>query len=330
MMTTMTEKPLISVIVPVYNVEKYLPKCMEMLLSQTYPDLEIVLVDDGSPDGSAALCDEYAAKERRVCVYHKPNGGLSDARNYGIERAKGEYITCIDADDYPDRDYVEYLWQLLCENDVKMSICQLRVQTSGGKNLDQGRPGSEVLDNKTCIKRMMYHDVIDTTACAKLYHRSLFENVRYPVGRYFEDIGTTYELMLLCEKIAVGYESKYNYIYRDDSIVNSAFNPRKLDLLDMTDKMAADVSSVYPDLEGAVLRRRVYARFSTLNQMFNVTDPEDIRKREEIIAFILENSDAVAADPLTPSRDRMAIRALKPGFGVYKKLWKLYLKIQKG
>ena len=105
----MSERPLISVVLPIYNIASYLPRCMEALLSQTYTELELLMVDDGSTDDSAALCDAYERKDARIRVFHKPNGGLSDARNYAIERAQGEYITCIDPDDYVDQDYVEYL-----------------------------------------------------------------------------------------------------------------------------------------------------------------------------------------------------------------------------
>ena len=116
--------PLISVVLPIYNIEAYLDRCMEAVLGQTYRNLEILMVDDGSPDGCPAMCDAYAAKDPRVIALHKENGGLSDARNYGIARARGEYITCIDPDDYVDADYVEYLYGLIDKYGTKMSICQ--------------------------------------------------------------------------------------------------------------------------------------------------------------------------------------------------------------
>ena len=122
--------PLISVVLPIYNIEAYLDRCMEAVLGQTYRNLEILMVDDGSPDGCPAMCDAYAAKDPRVIALHKENGGLSDARNYGIARARGEYITCIDPDDYVDADYVEYLYGLIDKYGTKMSICQATISST--------------------------------------------------------------------------------------------------------------------------------------------------------------------------------------------------------
>lgn len=316
------DAPLISIVLPIYNIEDYLQKCMDSLLVQTYQNLEIIMVDDGATDNSGRICDEYLKKDARIKVFHKKNGGLSDARNYGIERAAGEYITCIDPDDYVDPDYIRYLYSLIEKYHTRMSVCQHRVVFDNGSVDEKGASGDEALSDKTCIERMLYHDVIDTSAWAKLYHRSLFEAVKYPYGKLFEDIATTYQLMLQCDKIAVGYESKYNYIVRSSSIVNCKFNARKLDLLEMTDRMGKDVVAAYPDLQAAVLRRRVYARFSTLNQMLDA-DGWD-KERQEIIRFIKSNQNAVLSNPKTPKRDIAAIRLLSVGYPVYKQFWKLY------
>ena len=116
-------RPLISVVLPIYNIEAYLDRCMEAVLNQTYDNLEILMVDDGSPDGCGAMCDRYAREDSRVKALHKENGGLSDARNYGIAHSTGEYITCIDPDDYVDLDFVEYLYGLAAKYSARMSIC---------------------------------------------------------------------------------------------------------------------------------------------------------------------------------------------------------------
>lgn len=314
--------PLVSVILPVYNIAEHLPKCMASLLGQSYPNLELILVDDGSTDGSSALCDEYAAVDGRAVVCHKPNGGLSDARNHGIARARGEYITCVDPDDYVDGDYVAYLYGLAQKYGARMAIGQHRVWRGDRVIHEYGGAGDEALPAKDCIERMLYHDVIDTSAWGKLYGAELFQGVTYPVGMQFEDIATTYRLMMKCESIAVGYESKYNYILRETSIVRGAFNPHKLDLLEMTDAMGREVSAAWPDLADAVLRRRVYARFSTLNQMLD-TD-ECPGERSEIIRFIRAHAGAVLKNPKAPRRDKLAIAALAMGYPLYRRVWKLY------
>lgn len=324
----MNNTPLISIILPIYNIEKYLPKCMESILCQTYKNLEIIMVDDGSTDNCAILCDSYKKKDSRIVVYHKYNGGLSDARNYGIQHANGLYITCIDPDDYVDSDYVEYLYNLTQKYNVHMSICQHRVHYDNGLIKEYGKAGNELLTAEKCIERMLYHDIIDTSAWAKLYHRSLFEYVHYPKNKLFEDIGTTYKLMMQCSKIAVGYESKYNYIFHENSIVNSKFNPKKLDLLEMTDLMATDVQKFYPQLIHAIRRRQVYARISTLNQMLDANNYD--KERQEIISYIKQNTFEILTNVQAPKRDKIAIFLLTIHYSIYKLCWKIYRKTTSG
>ena len=316
------EKPLVSIILTIYNIEHYLPKCMDSLFRQTYENLEFIMVDDGSKEECAKLVDEYQAKDARVVVYHKKNGGLSDARNYGIKHARGKYITCVDPDDYVDDDYVEYLYTILMKFNAKMSIAQHRVRYDNGSVKENGTKGNERISTERCLERMLYHDVIDTSACSKLYHYSLFETVQYPDGRLFEDIATTYKLMMQCEYIAVGYESKYNYVFHDKSIVNSDFRPAKFDLLEMTDRMASDVVKRFPKLEDAVLRRQVYARFSTLNQMLNTTEYR--AEKKEIIKFIKNSKWKILRNPNAPKRDKIAILLLSISAATYKYIWLSY------
>lgn len=315
-------KPVISIILPIYNIEKYLDKCMDSIINQTYKNLEIIMVDDGSTDGCGVKCDGFLKQDRRVVVYHKTNGGLSDARNYGISRANGEYIACIDPDDYVDLDYIEYLFDILMKYNSRMSICQHRVRYSNGTVKDYGKNGDEALSAKCCVERLLYHDVIDTSAWAKLYHKSLFEKVQYPKGRIFEDIGTTYALMLQCDYIAVGYQSKYNYIFHDNSVVNSEFKPNKLDLLEMTDIMGKNVEKIFPDLSEAVLRRRVYSRISTLNQMLTISNYE--KEKKDILEFIRKNRGKVLKNNKAPIRDKIALIMLTFSYSFYKFCWLLY------
>ena len=315
------EANLISIIVPVYNVEAYIANCLDSLLSQSYSEYEIITVDDGSTDSSGAICDDYSQKFERVVSLHKKNGGLSDARNYGLEHAKGGFIMFVDSDDYVDSDCLEYLYSLLKKYKTRLSMCQLRVVLENGRTIDHGVEGDELLTGKKCLERMLYHDMVDTTACAKLYDVSLFDDVRYPQGKQFEDIGTTYKFFLKCNDVAMGYASKYNYIFRSSSIVNCDFNPKKFDLLDMTDNMGAEVLKEYPDLSKAVMRRRVYSRFSTLNQMLRTDQFPD--KKKELIRFINTNGALVIKDQLVPKRDKLAIILLRMSFGLYRFVWLL-------
>lgn len=319
--------PLISIILPVYNVEEYLSRCMKSVLNQTYEKLEIILIDDGSTDNSGKLCDMYRMRDKRIKVIHKQNGGLSDARNTGIDIANGEYITCIDSDDYVDLDYVEYLYGLIEKYNTKVSLCSHRIVRENSV-IELGNKRVEVLSAKQCLESMCYHKQVDTSAWGKLYHVTLFNDIRYPKGRLFEDIGTTYRLFIKAGFIACGFESKYSYIIRSNSIATSKFSERKLDLLLMTDQMGDIVQKTYFSLKGAVLRRKVYARLSTLRFMQNAID-ENKKSYFEIIRFIKSNALVVLKDRHTPIRDKLAVVCVLINPKLFWWMWNKYEKCRK-
>jgi len=322
--------PLVSVIVPVYNVENYIEKCIESIIRQTYKNLEILLIDDGSTDKSSDLCEKYAERDSRIKIFHKENGGLSDARNFGIEHAEGEYLTFIDSDDFVDEDYIEFLYHLIAKG-YKLALCSLHVRfMSNGRVLNKGNGEEIIISGKQCIEMMCYHDEVDTAAYAKLIHKSLFQSVRFPKGKIFEDIGTMYLVFDQCDEVICSFFPKYNYIIRNGSIVTSGYTPQKLELITMTDEMTDYVENKYPDLKRAALRRRGYARFSTLNLMFDVSEASDIEIRKEIIRYLKQISNDVTSNPKTPNRDKIAYYSLKCGFPLYRFLWKLYIKNQRG
>lgn len=319
--------PLISVIVPIYNVEKYLEKCLDSIVNQDYKNLEILLIDDGSTDSSGRIADNYAVDDSRIKVIHKPNGGLSDARNYGLKIMTGDYVTFIDSDDYVTKDYVSFMYNLLKKTNFSapLAICSLiNVYGVSGRQKDDGNQVEEVLSGKKCIEMMCYHDLVDTCAYAKLGKKELYSNNFFPKGKLFEDIGSTYKLLLQCDKVACGFKGKYYYVIHPNSIVTGSFSPKKLDLLEMTDKMAEDVLKTYPDLGDAVLRRQVYARFSTLNQTLHT---KNVRKvQSELIRYIYKNKRAILKNKNTPKRDRMAYYLLRLGLPIYRLGWLTYEK----
>ena len=240
---------LISIVLPIYNVEKYIEKCMDSVLNQTYKNIEVILVDDGSPDRCPKICEEYAKKDNRIKVVHKENGGLSDARNAGIKVANGEYITFIDSDDYVDEDYVEFLYNNIEKTNADIAIGAHRVLYDSGKVIEKATHENSVLKPKEVLERILYDDGIDLSAWGKLYKISLFDDIKFPKGRLFEDSATTYMLVDKAKKIAVNSESKYNYIIRKDSISNASFSPQKMDLITSTREMSEYIKNKYPDLE---------------------------------------------------------------------------------
>lgn len=210
---------LISVIVPVYNVEKYLEKCIQSILNQEYTELEIILVDDGSKDNSGKICDDYAKKDNRIKVIHKENGGLSDARNAGLKIALGEYIGFVDSDDYIDTDMYLTLYQLIENNNADISIVSFR-EFMNGKMIDVKESKSlEIMSKIEGIKELLLDNKIQSYAWNKLFKKELFKDIEFPTGKNFEDIATTLLLFEKTEKIVRMEEPKYNYLRRSDSII---------------------------------------------------------------------------------------------------------------
>ena len=223
--------PLISVIVPCYKVEKYLHLCVDSILFQTYTNLEIILVDDGSPDKCGEICDDYAQKDSRIKVIHKENGGLSDARNVAIDIANGQYLTFVDSDDTVAKNHVEELYRLIVKYGCKLSVTQWYTYKEGTKlNVHQKDIKEFCYDSpKEAVSVMFYQKEFDNAVCGKLYHRSLFNTLRFPIGLIFEDDYTVYRLFFASDKIAYSNVITYYYLLRADSIEGAVFNKKKMD-----------------------------------------------------------------------------------------------------
>lgn len=212
--------PLISVVVPIYKVEKYLPECIDSILGQTYKNLEVILVDDGSPDGCPVICDNYVKKDERVKVVHKKNGGLSDARNAGLERSSGELICFIDSDDYIAKSYIEDLYQSIEKEGADMSLCGYARVTDDGRVLEKDNLENETITPDKYWKAVYSdHSVSYVVAWNKLYKRELFAKIKYTKGRINEDEIILHHILNQCKKISSIHKIDYYYRVRSDSIV---------------------------------------------------------------------------------------------------------------
>lgn len=236
---------LISVIIPVYQVEEYLKECVDSVLSQTYQNLEIILVEDGSPDRCGEICENYKKAEKRISVIHKENGGLSDARNAGLDKASGEYILLIDSDDWIHPEMVQILYQNLQKAAADISYCSFQEFPDGERpQLFEPKNGKNELYTGTEALGRLYsadhtENVNLTIACAKLYRRSLFEHIRYPAGKLHEDEFVTYQLIYRAEKVVKTDQPLYYYRKRESSIMGKGFDFRSLDKLEADKERAA-------------------------------------------------------------------------------------------
>lgn len=217
-------RELISVIVPIYNVEIYLQKCINTVINQSYTNLEIILVDDGSTDYSGKLCDEVAKKDNRIVVIHKKNGGLSDARNAGLDIAKGRYISFIDSDDYIALDYIEKLYSSINKTKADVAICSFSYVDENDSLIVKSKAieKNTVLSGREVLYRaMMPRGVEYVVAWNKLYKREIFDNLRYDKGRIHEDEFINYKLFWKCNRVVVLCDRLYFYRQRQGSIQNT-------------------------------------------------------------------------------------------------------------
>ena len=213
--------PLVSIIVPIYKVEPYLRRCLDSIVNQTYTNIEIILIDDGSPDNCPQICDEYASKDNRIKVIHKMNGGLSDARNSGIDISKGEYISFVDSDDWVDEKYIEILLDLTIKENADIVIGEY-TKTQGVILQEKQNIWTKTYSSKEALIRLFSkNNITFTVSWGKLYKKELFNSIRFPIGKFHEDEFTTYILFYNSTKIVYTSKILYNYYQRAGSIVST-------------------------------------------------------------------------------------------------------------
>lgn len=315
---------LISVIVPIYKVEPYLRKCVESICNQTYRNLEIILVDDGSPDNCGAICDEYAQKDSRIRVIHKPNGGLSDARNVGMESMTGDYVAFVDSDDWIEPNMYESLLKLLHQYDADMAF--------GGVADDLDRDGvvttiktsdyGEAPFSEDKVSAMRRYFLGSWAAWDKLYKTKLFDGIRYPVGEINEDEAIVLHLLDRCKRVCYTSEVFYHYMKRENgqSITGSSFSTKKLAWKDHCAANLAFIQTNYPQLELEAAARYRGSLLWSLTEM--ALSNQDFS--EEISQLRLElraNKTLLKTAPFQYPQDKLRMQfILALPFGCYRTL----------
>ncbi len=315
------DKPLISVIIPVYNTETYLEKCVRSVLAQDYESFELILVDDGSTDSSSQIMDDLAEQDSRILVIHKENGGQSSARNVGLDRAKGAYISFVDSDDHVTPDYLSYLLSLFPEDDgCRISACNHLI-VRGEHSTENTGEGDRVLGREEAFEEVLFHGCIDVSPWGKLYRREIFETIRFPEGRIFEDTWLFGSLLNATERISFGRKCCYYYIVRDLSTVRKEFSPKNLQYIEAAERLAQEALACSPALETGAVRRINHARLSVLRYMEHSGEKELKRtlRRE-----VLQDAPKFIGHPRTPKRDRIAVTLLRAGLRPYYLGWKIY------
>ena len=270
--------PEISVIVPVYKAEQYLDRCVKSILEQTYQNFELILVDDGSPDNSPSLCDEWAKNDNHIYVIHKENGGASSARNAGLKIAKGRWIAFADSDDWLDRTALKTLYDLANQYNVPMAIGGMRVVQKYTDASIVMKQNAKVLSNADLMSRFFrLNGEPDThSVCGAIIRRDILEDYSFIEGRMNEDVETCYYLARKCEAAVYTDAPLYNYFKNIEGVTNSGFSKKKLDLLDIWDIVQKQVEQFTPEYSYACEMNCKRARFTLLTQMsLNGYDHDD-------------------------------------------------------
>jgi glycosyltransferase involved in cell wall biosynthesis len=244
--------PKISIIVPVYKVEPYLRKCIDSILAQTFKDLELLLIDDGSPDNCGAICEEYALMDSRIRVVHKENGGLSDARNKGLEIAKGDYVGFVDSDDWIEEDMYELLYNMCVSNNCEIANCTSTIYFKN-RTVKNGTHPLTIHNREEAMKVMLEGKLYDEVVWTKLIKRDLLKNIRFNKGIIYEDTAFTYQVIHKSSRVCCIGAPKYHYVKRENSTMDQAVKNIRIDAVLIYEEMYNFMAKHYPKLINLVI-----------------------------------------------------------------------------
>lgn len=321
---------LISIIVPVYNVEKYLKKCVYSILNQSYKNLEVILVNDGSTDNSGKICDELSREDSRINVYHKDNGGLSDARNYGVAKANGEYVGFVDSDDYIDQYMYENLYKAIRKYNTQIAECGITRVYKNNKLRPHydGEEYSLVVDREGYLKEYLENRKVYGAAVCKLLSIDLAKVLKFPDGKVYEDVFYTLELLKKVDKYTLISGNYYYYYIRGNSITTKTFSSRDMDYIEIIDKIGEYTLNNYSKLKEKLFIRQGFAYLSIFNQIIQLNDYRQIPEYSIVIGKLKNIRSNIIFNKLAPKSLKIAIILLNINEGLYKKVLKKYKKYE--
>ena len=261
---------LVSIIIPVYNVETYLVRCIESVRNQTYSNIEVLLIDDGSTDSSLTICEEYAKKDDRIMVYHKENGGLSSARNYGIDKANGKWLFFLDSDDWISLNAISDLLTSAIEFNCQISIGCFLFCYSPKDFIEQATSKNiEVYTSQEALYEMTSGLKFEFHACNKLFEKNLFDGIRFPINKLYEDMFTIYKVVDNAQDVVYNSKAKYAYFQRSESIANSSFNIKQMDWYYALKEYQSFCKKNYPELKEVLNNYSIFTCISLINKLMN-------------------------------------------------------------
>ena len=310
------DQPDITIIVPVYMAATHLHRCVDSLLAQTVENIELILIDDGSPDESGSLCDSFSERDSRIRVIHKDNGGPSDARNAGLDVATGRYIGFVDSDDYVDPDMFEYLYFLADKYDADIAGCRIRdVCVNSPSKHSAGKSERKIETEKITLLegidsvRYVLEWGTDMYAFNKIYRRKLFDDLRFRKGRLFEDAWLMVDIFSKTEKTVFSTMSKYNHCHREDSITAASYDSRFRDVIAAHDYNYIRATELSPDLEAAADIRRCWARFYLMDKML-LSGYKNQTEIDELLRFLKARKHNIFASKQFGVPRKIALSAL--------------------
>jgi len=313
--------PEISIIVPVYNVECFLLECLDSIMAQTFTDYELILVDDGSKDNSGRICDEYAEQDERVVVIHQQNGGISKARNAGLDIARGRFICFIDSDDFVAADYLELLHTLITEYDADISICSHHEFTRDFSSDSIVDPVVFTTDTQGAIRLAMEAEITGMHVYDKLYKAELINDLRFQPGKYCEDTYYTIKAIDRCTKAVITDEKKYFYRHRRASMSKVNFSERDFDGIEADQQNYELVAEKYPAILDAAELRRCWGRLTILQKEM-LSPKRDANIEKELVSFIRPGYLFIMRNKNFSRKRKIAVTALM----INKELYRLCAK----
>ncbi|MBQ2676711.1 MAG: glycosyltransferase [Clostridia bacterium] len=310
--------PEISIIVPVYKVEDLLDKCVNSILNQTFRDFELILVDDGSPDNCGKMCDEYAKKDSRIRVIHRENGGLSAARNSGLDVAVGKYIGFVDSDDYIHERMYEQLYNNITKHDADVACCGITEQFLSGEHLMYEQCDAMVCDAGKALGTIMQGKYMSYILCCKLFKASCLEGIRFIEGKLYEDIFFTVDYIQNVSKMVIDNEPLYYYYRRGGSITTSAVTQRDYDLLDAYGKNIELVNEKFPELKSVADFRYFWSRFVLLDRILLSDKPYSHFMYKELVKVLRKNTFKILKIPYFRKQRHIGACVLKVSVPLYR------------